>query len=107
MNPIIDFKLVSYTRTKDKMGQTVLTPSEKSLIGEQKSIFQNEFFKAEQAGLRSQGVVVMSFFDYSGEEILKIGGDEFSIYRTFRVGTDKIELYYGKRVGNGKSSSSN
>lgn len=101
MIQIVDFTLISEKLVKDPYGQTVpSTPEEKNLIGNKKSVYQNEYFKAEQAGLRAQGIIEMSKFDYSGESKLKIGGDIYTIYRTFDVGTDRIELYYGERVGN-------
>lgn len=100
MKSIIEFDLVSMTGTKDKTGQTKTTPTTTSHIGEIKSITQNEYYKAEQAGIRPQGIIIMSRFDYSGETQLKIGNDTFTIYRTYQPGTDRIELYYGERVGN-------
>lgn len=100
MNQIVDFSLLSETISKDEMGQTIRTPKERELIGTQKSVYQNEYYKAEQAGLRPQGIIEVSSFDYEGESKLKLGSDTFTIYRTFKVGTDRIELYYGERVGN-------
>ena len=100
MNKIVDFSLVSETLTKDATGQSKTTTSTTACIGEMKSVYQNEFYKAEQAGIRPQGILVVSAFDYGGEAKLKIGSKTFTIYRTFEVGTDRIELYYGERVGN-------
>lgn len=101
MNKIIDFKLISETSTIDSTGQSITTPKERTVIGEQLSVYQEEFFKAEQGGIRSRGMVKMSAFDYEGEKFLKIGNEKYTIYRTFERGTDRIELYYGERVGNG------
>ena len=100
MNHIITFSLPKESSTKDATGQTKVTKNWKSYIGQQKSVYQNEFYKADQAGIRPQGVIMMSAFDYGGEPSLMIGSDEYTIYRTFEVGTDRIELYYGERVGN-------
>lgn len=100
MNKIVDFSLVSETLTKDTTGQSKATPKITACIGEMKSVYQNEFYKAEQAGIRPQGILVVSAFDYDGQAKLKIGTKTFTIYRTFEVGTDRIELYYGERVGN-------
>lgn len=101
MKRIISFNLINETMTKDTTGQpkTIPTPS-KDLIGQLHSVYQNEFYKAEQAGIRPQGVIEMSIFDYGGQNKLTIGSEEFTIYRTFEVGTDRIELYFGERVGN-------
>lgn len=100
MNHIIAFSLVNETNAKDATGQTKPTTTTTDAIGEQKSVYQNEYYKAEQAGIRPQGIIVMSQFDYGGQDKLIIGTDTFTVYRTFEVGTDKIELYYGSRVGN-------
>jgi len=101
MKHIIDFSLIAETLTQDKTGQTISTPTTSNHLGELKSVYQSEFYKASQAGIRPQGVIEMSSFDYSGQAKLQIGSDEFTIYRTYAVGTDRIELYYGERVGNG------
>lgn len=100
MNKIVDFSLVAETLTKDTTGQSKATEKTTACIGEMKSVYQNEFYKAEQAGIRPQGILVVSAFDYDGQAKLKIGSQTFTIYRTYEVGTDRIELYYGERVGN-------
>ena len=100
MNHLIDFYLVKEVKSKDSMGQTTTQKTFVLRIGRQKSVYENEFYKAEQAGLRPQGVIVMCSFDYSGERYIKIGTNEYTIYRTYLDGADKIELYYGERVGN-------
>lgn len=105
MDHDISFILITEIATKDKTGQPVIKPSETACIGYQRSVYQNEFFNADQAGIRAQGVVVMSRADYGGQRLLSIDGQEFSIYRVFERDADWIELYYGERVGNGQSSS--
>ena len=97
----ISFKLISETVTKDATLQKKVTKKETSVIGFEQSAYQNEFFAADQAGIRAQGVIKMSRADYNGERLLSINGQEFSIYRTFEASADFIELYYGRRVGNG------
>ena len=101
MNKIIDFSLLTETGTQDATGQTKMTSVKTDCIGTLKSVYQNEFYKASQAGIRPQGIIEMSAFDYGGQSKLMIGSKEFTIYRTYEVGTDRIELYYGERVGNG------
>lgn len=100
MYKVIDFYLLTETKTKDSTGQVISTKTQKLCIGKQKSVFQNEFFKAEQVGLRPQGTIEMSAFDYSNEALLLINSKEYSIYRVYELGTDRVELYYGERVGN-------
>lgn len=101
MNKVILFDLVHEVIQKDSTGQTKKIKTYQSVLGTQKSVYQNEFFKADQAGIRPQGQITMCSFDYNAESLLRIDNKEYTIYRTFEVGTDKIELYYGDRVGNG------
>lgn len=100
MNNIVDFYLITETTRKDSTGQVITDKSQTLHVGKRTSVYQSEFFKADQAGLRSQGVIEMSSFDYSGEKLLLVDGHEYTIYRTYAVGTDRIQLYYGERVGN-------
>lgn len=100
MNKIIDFYLVQETKSKDSTGQTITQKTFVLRTGIEKSVYQKEFFQAEQAGIRPQGIVEISAFDYANEAFLKIGTQEYLIYRTYRKGTDRIELYYCERVGN-------
>ena len=99
MNSIILFDLISTASVKDKTGQTTTTKVTRCALGKQRSVYQNEFYQAEQAGMRPQGVIVMNKFDYEGETLLRIDNKDYVIYRTFEVGTDKIELYYAEKVG--------
>jgi hypothetical protein len=102
MNPIVKFKLVSETTSKDSTAQTISTPVEKDCIGKLRSIYEREFFQAAEAGIRPECVIETSAFNYHGERFVKMNEDLLTVYRTFKKGTDKIELYIGERVGNAK-----
>lgn len=100
------FYLLGEQSTKDSTGQTVVTKTEVGVIGIDNSVYQNEFFQADQAGLRPQGSIKMNSADYHGERYLGFKDDQgnrtdYSIYRTYEPDNDWIELYYGSRVGNG------
>lgn len=101
MEKDITFTLIGEIYQKDSTGQNIPTPTETECVGTESSVYQNEFFAADQAGIRSQGVIKMNVADYNGEKLLSINGQEFSIYRTYERDADWIELYYGRRVGNG------
>ena len=113
MGKDISFSLISETKTKDSTGQMIPsgTPTTASCVGLLKSVSQNEFFKASQAGFQPEGVIEMNVADYSGQTLLKIDGSDnkYVIYRTYENESDFIELYFGKRVGvlNGQPNSSN
>lgn len=102
MNPIVKFKLVSETTSKDSTAQTVSTSTESDCIGKLRSIYEREFFQAAEAGIRPECVIETSAFNYHGERFVKVNKDLLTVYRTFKKGTDKIELYIGERVGNAK-----
>ena len=100
------FFLLGEQRLKDATGQTVTTKTEIGVLGTQNSVYQNEFFQADQAGLRPQGSIKINSAEYHGEKLLGFKDEQnnmtvFSIYRTFEPDNDWIELYYGARVGNG------
>ena len=42
----------------------------------------------------------MPAMDYQGEQFIKIGTQEYTVYRTYYIGRDRVELYLGERVGN-------
>ena len=102
MNPIVKFKLVSKTTSKDSTAQTISTPTESDCIGKLRSIYESEFFQAAEAGIRPECVIETSAFNYHGERLVKVNEDLLTVYRTYKKGTDKIELYIGERVGNAK-----
>ena len=102
MNPIVKFKLVSETTSKDSTDQNISTPPESDCIGKLRSIYESEFFQAAEAGLRPECVIETSAFNYHGERFVKVNDDLLTVYRTYKKGTDKIELYIGERVGNAK-----
>lgn len=101
----VSFTLISQAYVKDSTGQMVPTgePTKANVIGLQKSVYQNEFFQADQAGIRAEGVIEMNIADYNGQSKLIFEGKPYTIYRTYepKDKPDIIELYYGERVGNG------
>ena len=98
----ISFILLTPVKEKDSLGQMVPSgdPIKRKCIGSLKSVSQNEFFKASQEGLEPEGMIEMNPIEYRGEALILIGGQEYTIYRTYERDTDKIEVYFGKRVGN-------
>ena len=102
MSQDVSFDLVSATITKDATGQSVPgKPKNTTCIGSLDSVYQNEFYQAEQAGIRAQGVITMNRAEFDGQKILSINGQNYTIYRTYERDADWIELHYGERVGNG------
>lgn len=102
MRNVLPFSLISEEMTKDAVGQTVSTKTPRTVYGVQESISSSEFYKAEQAGIRPNSRITMPAMDYHGETFIKIGTQEYTVYRTYYVGRDKVELYLGERVGNNR-----
>ena len=99
----VSFKLISRAYVKDATGQMVPTgePTEANVIGLQKSVYQNEFYKADQAGIRAEGVIEMNKADYSGEKVIEWEGQEYTVIRAdWTAQRDSISLICEERVHN-------
>lgn len=99
MYKIIDFYLVTETKTTDSMGQVISTKSNEICVGKLKSVYEKEFYQAAQVGIRPSFVIETPSSNYNGQALIKYEGKEYSVYRTYLVGTDKIELYCQEKVG--------
>lgn len=65
-----------------------------NILAVEKSITQNEYYKARDKGFRPERCLVINSFEYSGERICCIGQERFEIYRTYEKPTsEKIEIY--------------
>lgn len=97
----ISFILKTEVKVKDSTGQMIPSgaPIERLCIGNLKSVSQNEFYKASQAGFQPEGEIEMNAAEYKGESLIVIRGQEYTIYRTYESDLDWIEIYFGKRVG--------
>lgn len=104
MNNVLSLTLISETKSKDAVGQTISTQTPRTVYGVQESIGSNEFFKASQAGLRPTFRITMPSMNYQGETFLKIGDQEYTVYRTYYIGRDRVELYLGERVSNNRAT---
>lgn len=56
------------------------------------SIYEKEFYEAYQAGIKAQYKVVIFAGDYSGENVVDLEDNRYSVYRRYQTG-DNIELY--------------
>lgn len=63
------------------------------------SVGQTEFFSAAQSGMRADYRLIVWSDDYAGEQLVKIRGKNYDIYRTYMRKDGKTELYCGKRAG--------
>lgn len=84
---------------KDSYGVDI--PPKESLFEipvEVKSRGQNEFYKANAAGLRDGLTLVTDMGNYTGQQYVVYRGKRYKIYRTF-MKNNSIELYIEERSG--------
>lgn len=99
-NDIIITLIKKGASMRDEHGNAVYPETENTVFAVQKSVKQSEFFQAAAAGFKPDMVLEVYSFEYNGEELCEIGGDRYSVYRTYRIpNTDRLELYLTAIVG--------
>lgn len=101
MNRLVDFYLLEEETYKDSTGQVHKVPKQTLCVGMLHSVYEKEFYQAQQAGIRPEFMIKTPSTNYGGQSQILYEGDVYTVYRTYQVGTDQIELYCGARVGNG------
>jgi len=92
-------KLISKTYTTDAIGQRVASETEREVFCAITSVTAAEFFEAGKNGIRAEYRTLIFAPDYQGEEIAKLDGVRYGIYRTYRGKNEQIELYLEKKNG--------
>ncbi len=79
---------------------------EREVFAKVGGVYQKEFFEAYQAGIKAQWYILVSAFDYEGEDIVKYRknpkSDEYVyyiIYRKYPKQEDEWELYLREDIG--------
>lgn len=85
----------------DEIGNETIIPVQTEVYALEESVGQNEFFRAGQSGLKPDRRLTVWSFEYGGEQMVEIGGEQFKIYRTFDRQDERTELYLTKRTGDG------
>ena len=101
MERLADIVLVAVTYKQDAYGQEIVdVETTRTLTATISSLTRAEWMAAAQAGLNPEGIAFLrDSDDYENEQILKINGARYMIYRTFMTPDGGIELYYRKAVG--------
>jgi len=64
------------------------------------SVTRTEYFKAAEAGLSPDAVLITSCYDYEGEKLLQWRGERYGIYRSYtRPDGETVELYIERQGG--------
>lgn len=91
--------LINQTYVTDDYGVERATETPKNVFCDVASITQNEFYAANEAGLKPALRFDIFAYDYSGEELVEFNGVRYTIYRTYQRYNDVLELYTQKEVG--------
>lgn len=75
-------------------GETNIKIIQIDILAIEKSITQNEYYKARDKGFRPERCLIINSFEYSGERICCIGKEKFEIYRTYEIpASEQMEIY--------------
>jgi len=85
-------KLISYTETQNDIGDTVLTPIEKEVFVNKKSIRQSEYYQALSTGLKPELMFEVKSIDYEDEETISYENKAYNIMRVFSKNGEVTEL---------------
>ena len=92
--------LVKKAHTRDEYKIDRVITSERDVFCDITSVSAAEWFEGGRNGLNPEMRLTMFKYDYDGEDVAKVGGTEYTIYRTYDRRNDFIELYLSKREGN-------
>lgn len=80
-------KLVSKTTTHNSYGYLVVTPVEREVFAEVKSVGMREKYEALQAGLNPELTFILAdYYDYENEDEIIYEGEHYRVLRTYRNG---------------------
>lgn len=97
MNDVV--YLVTEITEEDVLGNNIVKErTETAVFCEILSAGQQEFLKAATVGFKPQYRVKLWKQEYSGQSVVRIEGDCYSVYRTFIL-NEFAELYLERRVG--------
>lgn len=92
--------LVTQDIATDPLGQRIIRgESSRSAWANVGSISASESASAGQNGLTPSLRVTIHREDWHGEQLVRYGGEGYSVYRSYDGGRDTIELYLEKKGG--------
>lgn len=99
--------LIGETYSEDSYGVLKATQTERLVYANVTSVTATEWFEGGRNGLNPEYRVRMFAYDYNGEEIVKVNGVYYAVYRRYQARSDVLELYVEKSKGVKLSSSEN
>lgn len=87
-----DLTLISYTATKDEIGNKVKTPIKNVVLCRIKGITEQEFYNAATTELKPEMKFIIHDFEYSGQKVVEYKNQQYKVIRSY-----KAELTVGGR----------
>ena len=78
-----ELELISYTTTKDEIGNTITVPEYTSVLCKVGDVGSREFYDAANAQLRPEIKFIIHKFEYSGQSKVRYDNSEYKVIRTF------------------------
>lgn len=96
-------ELITYTKTKNEIGDTVKTPNGREVYCDTKSVRDKEFYQAAATGHLPEIVFEMRKIDYQGEQDIEYSGRTYRVIRAFssKKNSEMIELVCEGAVNSG------
>lgn len=70
---------------------------ESEVWADRKSVTRQEYYQAQQAGMKADVVFVVNTLDYAEQSMVRVGQVYYDVTRTYQTELDKIELTCTKR----------
>lgn len=84
--------LISVTKTKDDIGDTVTVETEREVFVNKKSIRQSEYYQALSTGLKPEIMLEVKTIDYEDEREVKYNNKRYRVIRTYDRNSETTEL---------------
>lgn len=89
--------LIKKTYKLDKIGNSIPTKEERTILCNEKSVYGNDFYIAGQVGLKPDVVLEIHNMEYDGEQDLRYKNKNYKVIRSYRNG-DYLELTAGEYI---------
>lgn len=78
--------------SQDEYGNVISTETQTEVLCDIRSLTRNEYYSAQQAGLRPSFVLLLNGFEYNGENEAIFKGEHYTLTRIFQTDFETIEL---------------
>ncbi len=84
--------LITFTKTKNDLRDSVKTPVRRETFAKKKSVRQSEFYQAAATDLRPVFTLVVWTLEYKNESVVEVDGIMYNIIRTYEPDEKDTEL---------------